>query len=248
MATCRGIVAAGEATLSVAAVVSRFDTAHHPEFTTAPVNRAARPAPRQVQPCAAPGCRPDPERGRDTVFVRPARAARPGALWLGAGSEAGSSGAAGMRRLPSARRRRISPGGRQSAIRTGRLPDRPAPTCCRSFTTSTAPPAIRCAFDANVPDKQVRHGLAPAELVGELRQFYAAQAVTADPALLRQFVPPRPLPDQSAGPSEQRFDGRHRGESPDCREASLGVGPRRGECVGNKSFPWGGEAVSSVIT
>jgi len=62
------------------------------------------------------------------------------------------------------------------------------------------------SYDSNAPDEQVRHGLVPAELDGELRQFYAAQAVRADPALLRQFVPPRPLPDQSAGLSKQRFE------------------------------------------
>jgi hypothetical protein len=49
-------------------------------------------------------------------------------------------------------------------------------------------------FDPRDPKRQVRHGQRPSELVAELRQFYAARAVEADPALLRRFVPPRPMP------------------------------------------------------
>jgi hypothetical protein len=63
--------------------------------------------------------------------------------------------------------------------------------------------AVQCAachplpFDGDFPDRQVRHGLAPAQVVRELRQFYAAQAVNDDPTLLRRSVPPRPLPGTS---------------------------------------------------
>jgi hypothetical protein len=49
-------------------------------------------------------------------------------------------------------------------------------------------------FDKNVPGRQVPHGLQPAALVDELRQWYAAEAVKDDPALLRRIVPPRPIP------------------------------------------------------
>jgi predicted CXXCH cytochrome family protein len=49
-------------------------------------------------------------------------------------------------------------------------------------------------FDPKDPRRQIRHGQVPRELVAELCQFYAAQAVENDPALLRRFVPPRPMP------------------------------------------------------
>jgi hypothetical protein len=49
-------------------------------------------------------------------------------------------------------------------------------------------------FDQNLPDRQVRHGVSPRDVVDELRQFYTAEVIRADPALLQRFLPPRPLP------------------------------------------------------
>jgi predicted CXXCH cytochrome family protein len=59
-------------------------------------------------------------------------------------------------------------------------------------------------FDAKSPGRQVRHGLAPREILDELRQFYAAQAVEADPKLLDRFIPPRPKPGVAADLAVER--------------------------------------------
>ena len=51
-------------------------------------------------------------------------------------------------------------------------------------------------FDAKLPDAIVRHGSSAQEVLSQLRQLYTAQAALANPELLRQFVPLRPLPGQ----------------------------------------------------
>jgi predicted CXXCH cytochrome family protein len=60
-------------------------------------------------------------------------------------------------------------------------------------------------FDSKSPGKDLRHGLALAEVIGELRQYYAAQAVASDPERLRQFVPPRRKPGQPESPAVEKF-------------------------------------------
>jgi len=195
----------GAATLAVAALVSRFDTAHHPEFKTSPVDRAA--SPRRVK------------------FNH--------ALHLAAGLTLEKGGTPfSFAQLGRKDRARYGGAPDQNLDRPVRL----ACGACHQLdgedqvggvdegiTTRTSPRSpggymlpivydVHCAachplpFDANAPDQQVRHGLAPAALAGDLQRFYAAQAVNADPALLRQFVPPRPLPGRSAGRIEQRFE------------------------------------------
>jgi hypothetical protein len=44
----------------------------------------------------------------------------------------------------------------------------------------------------------VRHGLTPAEVQTELRDFYVSEAVKDDPELLRGFMPKRPIPGKPA--------------------------------------------------
>jgi class III cytochrome C family protein len=65
-------------------------------------------------------------------------------------------------------------------------------------------------FDPRFPNGEMRHGSTPHELLGELRQFYAAQAANADPELLRRFLPPRPVPgrqvDQKLPRVEEAID------------------------------------------
>jgi hypothetical protein len=61
-------------------------------------------------------------------------------------------------------------------------------------------------FDPRFPNGEMRHGLTPRELLGELRQFYAAQAANADPELLRRFVPPRPVPGGQVDPKLPRVE------------------------------------------
>ena len=50
------------------------------------------------------------------------------------------------------------------------------------------------AFDAKLPEREARHGISAQELLADLQQLYTSEAVKADPELLRQFVPPRPIP------------------------------------------------------
>jgi hypothetical protein len=52
-------------------------------------------------------------------------------------------------------------------------------------------------FDPALPDRQVTHGLNPAEIVGELRGLYAQAVVSADDTLLARRVADRPLPRRS---------------------------------------------------
>ncbi|MFI5458063.1 MAG: hypothetical protein ACHRXM_21720 [Isosphaerales bacterium] len=60
-------------------------------------------------------------------------------------------------------------------------------------------------FDPNLPDRQIRHGLSPRDVVDELRRIYAAEAVKEDPALLRRFVAPAPVPGRAA-PKDERVE------------------------------------------
>ncbi len=55
-------------------------------------------------------------------------------------------------------------------------------------------------FDAKLPGRQARHGIPARELLADLEQHYTSEAVKADPDLLRQFVPPRPIPGQPESP------------------------------------------------
>ena len=54
----------------------------------------------------------------------------------------------------------------------------------------------RLQFDAKLPNETMRHGISAQEVFADLSQRYTAEAVKADPELLRQFVPPRPMPGQ----------------------------------------------------
>ena len=55
-------------------------------------------------------------------------------------------------------------------------------------------------FDSKSPGRQLPHGLSPRDVLDALRQFYEAQAVNADPELLRRYVPPRRKPGEPADP------------------------------------------------
>jgi Class III cytochrome C family len=56
----------------------------------------------------------------------------------------------------------------------------------------------RLEFDEKLPNEKMRHGISAQEVLADLRQLYTAEAVKADPELLRQFVPPRRMPGQPA--------------------------------------------------
>jgi hypothetical protein len=53
-------------------------------------------------------------------------------------------------------------------------------------------------FDAKLPEIQARHGISAQEVLTQLKQLYTTEAVNADPELLRQFVPTRPVPGEAA--------------------------------------------------
>lgn len=63
----------------------------------------------------------------------------------------------------------------------------------------------RLEFDAKLPNATMRHGISAQEVFADLNQRYTAEAVRADPELLRQFVPPRPMPGQPAVPAKERI-------------------------------------------
>ena len=48
------------------------------------------------------------------------------------------------------------------------------------------------------PEQFARHGITLQETLYDLRQLYMSEAAKGDPELLRQFVPPRPMPGQSS--------------------------------------------------
>ncbi len=195
----------GAGTLSVAASVSRFDTAHHPEFTTTPVDRAKSPRRVKFNHARHLGAGLTLETG-GTPFSFAQLAPQDRARYGWAPVQTLDLPV----RLDCAACHQLD-GADQVGGDAERIANR---TPARSPGASMLPVVydFHCAachplpFDANVPHEQVPHGLAPAELDGKLRQFYAAQVVRADPAALRQFVPPRPLPDQSAGSRAQRFE------------------------------------------
>jgi len=58
-------------------------------------------------------------------------------------------------------------------------------------------------FDTRLPDVSARHGIAPQELLKELKQLYMSDAASADQSLLGQFVPARPMPGQTESPAKQ---------------------------------------------
>ena len=54
------------------------------------------------------------------------------------------------------------------------------------------------SFEPKQPDRTIPHGIKASEVVDQLTQFYAAQAIKDDPALLRRFVPSRPIPGKAS--------------------------------------------------
>jgi predicted CXXCH cytochrome family protein len=59
-------------------------------------------------------------------------------------------------------------------------------------------------FEPKDPERQVRHGLKPREVVDELRRYYTAQSVDEDPVLLHRFIPPRPMPHRPITEASER--------------------------------------------
>jgi hypothetical protein len=55
-------------------------------------------------------------------------------------------------------------------------------------------------FEPRESGRQVGHGLEPRRIVDELRQYYASQAVNADPALLKRPIPSRAIPGRPVLP------------------------------------------------
>jgi predicted CXXCH cytochrome family protein len=197
----------GAPATSIASAVTHFDPANHPEFATKPVDRAA--SPRRIKFSHArhlavgltlqAGGAPftfaqlaSQDRGRygwvagQTLSLSVQLDCYHCHLldggdqlaWFGAGSRDAS-----RTPLPS-------PGSSMLPI----VYDRHC-AACHSLS-----------FDANVPDRKLTHGQTPADVIGWLRQFYAALAITTEPVLLRRFVPPRPIPGKLAARVPQRVE------------------------------------------
>ena len=58
-------------------------------------------------------------------------------------------------------------------------------------------------FDTKLPNLSARHGIAPEELLKELKQLYMSDAASTDQDLLGQFVPARPMPGQTGSRAKQ---------------------------------------------
>jgi predicted CXXCH cytochrome family protein len=192
----------GAAKLTVAGSVTRFDREHHPDFTATWAARAVLP--------------------RRIKFNH--------ALHLAAGLTL-EPGAAGLTfaRISASDRRRYGLKDQQSLNGPVQLA---CASCHETDATERAESLDRraantgeprthgaymlpivyenhCAachplqFDSKLPDVQARHGIRAQEVLTELRQLYTAQAVKADPDLLRQFVPPRTMPGQASSRANQ---------------------------------------------
>jgi len=191
----------------LAAAVSRFDPSSHPEFKTTPPDRAA--SPRRVKfnhaQHLAAGMTLE-SGGAPFTFAQVAAKDRARYGW-GAGQSLDRSvllGCADCHQLDGADQLLAVGVAKRAANRV--LPRSSGATMLPITYDRHCAACHPLAFDPKVPDLKVPHGQAPADVIGWLRQFYAASAITADQALLRQFVPPRPLPDQSADAKQQRLE------------------------------------------
>jgi len=182
--------------LNVAANVTRFDREHHPDFTASPATRAALPRRIKFSHARhlAAGLTLEPG-GEPFTFAQLADANRARYGWT-----SNQTLNLPVQLRCSACHQLDGEDYASEADHRGAhlLPPRTA----RAYMLPIAYEK-HCAlchplqFDPKDPDRQVRHGLPPDQVLFELRQYYAAQAVKADPALLRQFVPPLRLPGQS---------------------------------------------------
>jgi predicted CXXCH cytochrome family protein len=189
---------------SVETAVTSFDIAHHPEFTTSPANRATSPGRIKFSHArhVAVGLTLEP-RGLPftSAQIAPSERARFGFADLEKLDRPVRLGCTACHQLDGDEA--MNGGGPPNSAQTA-----PRTSGAYMLPVSYGRHCAGChplAFDAHAPEQQVRHGLFPAKVVGELKQFYAAQAVADDPALLRQFMPSRPLPDRSIGPAEPRY-------------------------------------------
>ena len=191
--------------LTIPDSVTRFDQEHHhPDLTAAWTARCERPNAHQVQPRPASGRGVDARNGRQTVDFRRPRGTRPSSIRLEGRRAAGSpdSRSRVRRAMTPMRAKLVTSVDRRAAMRrraaqSGRL------HAADRLMKTTVQPAIRLEFDAKLPSSKMRHGISAQEVFADLKQLYTAEAVKADPDLLRQFVPPRPLPGQPASPANQ---------------------------------------------
>jgi len=182
--------------------VSRFDgnAAHHPEF------RALEKDPGRLEfnhaLHQAKGFTLQ-KGGKDFTFAQVAEAERTRFGWSpaqGLDSAVPPLGCGSCHKLDS---REYVETGARTATSGAILPARAARAYLLPVTYENHCRACHpLEFDAKSSGKKVRHGLSPREVLDDLRQFYSAQAVEADPKLLGRFIPPRPKP---GSPPESPF-------------------------------------------
>ena len=100
-------------------------------------------------------------------------------------------------------------------------------------------------FEPQDPKRQVRHGVQPGEIIDELREFYTAQAVKADPKLLQRFIPPRPMPNQPISPESQRASQAADARTLNAIRLFFGAVDRRG-CLEEPGAPAGAKGLRRV--
>jgi hypothetical protein len=187
--------AGGASPLKVAPTVTRFDLKNHPDLTAAWTRRASDPKRIKFNHALHLAAGLTLEKGGAPFTFEPLSAAdriRNG--WKGKQlSESVQLACASCHEQDAGESARSA--GRQAAV-GGEPRDRGASMLPISYERHCAA-CHTLHFDANLPDAQARHGISAQEVLAELKQLYTAQAVKADPDLLRQFVPPRPVPGRS---------------------------------------------------
>jgi predicted CXXCH cytochrome family protein len=187
----------GAGPLTVSASVRGFDMAHHPEFTPSP--SAAGPESGRIKFSHArhlvagmplePGGKPftfaDLEAADRARYGWTAKQGLETPVQLECGSCHQLDGEAYARGLER----------RFAKLVPARIPGATMlPVVYENHCRACHP----LPFEPNVPGRRVRHGQEPRELVDELYRFYASETVKDDPALLRRFVPPEPIPGPAA--------------------------------------------------
>jgi hypothetical protein len=183
--------------LAVASAVTQFDLAHHPDFTAASTVGAAGSGRIKFSHARhlAIGL-PLQEGGKPFTYdsLLPADRARFG----GKPDEPAGTPVHLVECMPCHQldgdERARRPGGKPANSLPARTPGATMLPVTYEHDCRTCHPL---QFEANRPKRQIPHGLSPREVVNELKQFYAAEAVKEDPALLRRTVAPRAVPGQA---------------------------------------------------
>ena len=176
--------------------VSQFDDDHHPDLSDSWKSRSADPRRIKFNHALhlAAGLTLEKE-GPSSLsagFLRPTGFAMAERMK----SKRGDTDQARVRFMSSARARRAHAKRRSIASRTRALLDLKASTWLPIVYENHCAACHPLQFEEKRPEQFARHGISAQETLNDLRQLYMSEAAKDDPELLRQFVPPRPMPGQ----------------------------------------------------